>query len=216
MICKLLGVMNIAIMNIAIRKITRSLFCLFLILSFIIMPRVSFSYDDQNASTHKIRALYLYNFLLFVDWPKTADSHSNTLKVVIYGDPHLYEALKPMNGRMIRGKKLTVDFLIKSKDLDQCQVLFVGDGEKTVAGELLKKVHGKPVLTVSDMEGFVQSGGMVGFKNRADVLENGKKQKRFIINLSAVRKSHLKIRSRLLRISDVIYDDTRPVTSKQP
>jgi hypothetical protein len=201
-------------MNIAIRKITRALFCLFLILSFIIMPRVSFSHDVQNVPTHKIRALYLYNFLLFVDWPKTADSHSNTIKVVIYGDPHLYEALKSMQGRMIRGKKLVIDFLTKTEDLDKCQVLFVGDGEKTVAGELLKKVHGKPVLTVSDMEGFVQSGGMVGFKNRAELLENGKKQKRFIINLSAVRKSHLKIRSRLLRISDVVYDDIKPVTSK--
>ena len=209
--------MNIAIMNIAIRKITRALFCLFLILSFIIMPRVSFSHDAQNVPTHKIRALYLYNFLLFVEWPKTADSPSNTLKVVIYGDPHLYEALKPMKGRMIRGKKLVVDFLTKTEDLDNsCQVLFVGHKEKPAVKGLLKKVNGKPILTVSDMEGFVHLGGMVGFKNHADALENGKKQKRFIINLSAVRKSRLKIRSRLLRISDIFNVDIKPVTSKQP
>jgi hypothetical protein len=181
------------------------------------MPRVSFAHDSQNALTHKIEALYLYNFLLFVEWPKTAASHSNTLKVAIYGDHHLYEALKPMKGRMIRGKELVVDFLTKSEDLDNsCQVLFVGDGEKPRVRELLKKVHGKPVLTISHMGGFVHLGGMVGFKNRTDLFENGKKQKRFIINLSAVRESHLKIRSRLLRISDIFNNDTKPVTSKQP
>jgi hypothetical protein len=203
-------------MNITIRKIARSLFCLFLILSWIIMPGVSFSHDSQNAQTHKIEALYLYNFLLFVDWPKTAGSHSNTIKVVISGDPHLYEALKPMQGRMIRGEKLVIGFLTKTEDLDKCRVLFVGDGEKPRVRELLKKVHGKPVLTISHMEGFVHLGGMVGLKNRADLFENGKKQKRFIINLSAVRESHLKIRSRLLRISDIFNNDTKPVTSKQP
>ncbi len=202
-------------MNIAIRKISRVLFCLFLILSFGILPRVSFSNDAQNVPTHEIRALYLYNFLLFVDWPKTDDSHLNTVKVVIYGDPRLYKALKPMNGRMIRGKKLVVDFLTKSDDLDPCQVLFVGDGEKPRTRKLLKKVDGKPVLTISNMEGFVYLGGMVGFRNPV-ALEGGKKQKRFIINLAAVRKSRLKIRSRLLRMSDVLYDGNRPVTSKQP
>jgi hypothetical protein len=203
-------------MNITIRKIARSLFSLFLILSWIIMPGVSFSHDSQNAQTHKIEALYLYNFLLFVDWPKTAGSHSNTIKVVISGDPHLYEALKPMQGRVIRGKKLVIGFLTKTEDLDKCRVLFVGDGEKPRVRELLKKVHGKPVLTISHMGGFVHLGGMVGLKNRADLFENGKKQKRFIINLSAVRESHLKIRSRLLRISDIFNNDTKPVTSKQP
>jgi YfiR/HmsC-like len=210
MICKLLGIMNITK-----QKIVRLLFCFILIMSWVILPQVSLSSEPQNAKEKEISALYLYNFLLFVDWPKTAVSHSDTVKVVIYGDPHLYEALKPMAGRMIRGKKLIVDSLTKGEALDNsCQVLFVGHKEKPDVKGLLKKVGGKPILTVSDMEGFVPLGGMVGFKNRADALKNGKKQKRFIINLSAVRKSHLKIRSRLLRISDVIYDDIKPVTSK--
>ncbi|MCP4575815.1 MAG: YfiR family protein [Deltaproteobacteria bacterium] len=206
-----------SIMNVTILKMVRLLFCFILILSWVIMPQVSRSSEHQNAQKKKISALYLYNFLLFVDWPKIAVSHSDTIKVVIYGDPHLYEALKPMADKMIRGKKLIVDSLTKSEDLDNsCQVLFVGHKEKPAVRGLLKKVNGKPILTVSDMEGFVHLGGMVGFKDRADSLEKGKKQKRFIINLPAVRKPHLKIRSRLLRISDVVYDDIKPVTYKQP
>jgi uncharacterized protein DUF4154 len=207
----------LSIMNITIPKTVRLLFCLTLIISWVITPQVSLSSEPQNSPKKEISALYLYNFLLFVDWPKTAVSHRDTIKAVIYGDPHLYEELKPMAGRRIRGKKLVVASLTKSEDLDNsCQVLFVGDKEKPDVKGLLKKVNGKPILTVSHMEGFVHLGGMVGLKNRSDSRRNGKKQKRFIINLSALRKSHLKIRSRLLRISDIIYDDTRPITPGQP
>ena len=204
-------------MNITIRKIGRRLFCLILVISWAILPQVSLSSEPRNSPKKEISALYLYNFLLFVDWPKTAFSHYNTIKVAIYGEPLLYEALKPMAGRMIRGKKLIVTNLTNGEDLDPFyHVLFVGEKEKADVKGLLDKAKGKPILTVSHREGFIRLGGMVVFKNRALSRQNGKKQKRFIINLSAVRKSNLKIRSRLLRISDVLYDDTRTITPGQP
>ena len=204
-------------MKITLRKFLTILLCLFLILPWIIMPRVSFSHVPQDATGHKIRALYLYNFLLFVDWPKKIPSCSKTIDVVIYGDLKLYEALKPMTGRIVKGKKLVVNSLMKNEDPDHfCTVLFVGEGARSEAEELLKKVNGKPVLTVSDIDGFVYMGGMVGFKNRFNTQENGKKPKRFIINLPAVHKSRLKIRSRLLRISDVLYGGMGTIPHEQP
>ena len=192
-------------MKVAFGKTARLLFCLLLIMSWISMARTSLSSDPQKPQKQKITALYLYNFLLFVDWPK--DAASDTLKIAIYGAPQVYEALKPMGGRTIKGKKLVVFLLTNPEGLDDCcQVLFVGDTESQVPRDFLKKIHGKPTLTVSDKAGFVRLGGMVLFKDSGDLRKDGKKQKRFIINLSAVRKSRLKIRSRLLRMSDLVYD----------
>jgi len=37
-----------------------------------------------------------------VDWPKNAAS--DTIKLATYGAPRVYEALKPMAGKMIKGK----------------------------------------------------------------------------------------------------------------
>jgi hypothetical protein len=201
-------------MNTASRKIVRLLFCLILILSWITMPRVSLSADPQNAPKQKITALYLYNFLLFVDWPENAAS--DTIKLATYGAPQVYEALKLMAGKTIKGKKLVVFSLARPEGLnDCCQVLFVGDKEPQVLREFLKEVNGKPILTVSDKAGFVRLGGMVFFKDPGALRKDGKKQKRFIINLSAVRKSRLKIRSRLLRMSDIVYD-TEPENLEMP
>ena len=91
----------------------------------------------------------------------------------------------------------------------------MGDTEPRAVRELLKKASGKPILTISDKAGFVRLGGMVFFNDLGDLRKDGKKQKRFIINLSAVRKSRLKIRSRLLRMSDIVYD-LEPVNLKMP
>lgn len=192
-------------MNITPAKILRQLFCLILILSWVIMPRVSFSDDLHD---HKIRALYLYNFLLFVDWPKTVHSDSHTMKVLIYGDPQLYEALKPMSGKMIRGRQLMIEASKRGADPGpSCHVLFVGHKEEAAAKGLLEKVSGRPVLTISDMEGFVRQGGMVVFRKHSGAQKKGKPEKRFLINLPVVLDVNLKIRSRLLRISHVVTDE---------
>ncbi len=202
-------------MNITIRKIVKLLFCLILILPWISMPRPAPAADPQNVPKQKISALYLYNFLLFVDWPENASS-ADTIKLATYGAPQVYEALKPMAGKMIKGKKLEVFSLTSLEGLDDCcGVLFVGEIEPKVLKELLKEVHGKAILTVSDKAGFIRLGGMVFLNDFDELRKDGKKRKRFIINLSAVRKSRLKIRSRLLRMSDIVYD-LDPVNLEMP
>ena len=203
-------------MKITLGKTTRLPLCLLLIMSLISVPRTSLSSDPQNPQKQKITALYLYNFLLFVDWPENAFFDSNTIKMAIYGAPEVYEAMKPMSGKIIKGKKLVIFSPTKPEELDDsCHVLFVGEGEKPAVRKLLDKVKGKHVLTVGDKAGFVGLGGMVSFKDPGGLRKDGNKQKRFIINLSAVRKSRLKIRSRLLRISDIVYNP-EPTTLEKP
>ena len=69
------------------------------------------------------------------------------------------------------------------------------------------------MLTVSDMEGFAHIGGMVSFSKILQLGKSGyssvpiEKNKRFQINLTAVRRAGLKIRARLLRIADIVQND---------
>jgi len=192
------------------RNIIKFTLCLVLILHWSILSRVSFGHDPQNIPLHKITALYLYNFLLFVDWPEKIFSNSNTMRVVIYGDLQLYEAMKPMSEKMVKGRKLLIICKTRPDEIDgSSHVIFVGDGDLEGVRELLRKLSGKPVLTVSDTAGFIGLGGMVSFNVPEVIPENNENQKRFTVNLNAVRKSGLEIRSRLLRMSDII-DEPRP------
>ncbi|EFK10636.1 conserved hypothetical protein [delta proteobacterium NaphS2] len=197
-------------MNKAQRNIVKFSLCLILILPWIIVSRASSGHDPQNVPQNKITALYLYNFLLFVDWPEKVFSNSKIMRVVICGDPPLNEAMKPMSGKKIKGKALSIVYKARPDEIrDASHVVFVGNGDLEGVRELLGKLSGKPVLTISDNAAFIDLGGMVLF-NVPDVLpENNEERKRFAINLQAVRKSGLEIRSRLLRISHII-DNPRP------
>jgi len=145
-----------------------------------------------------------------VDWPERVFSRSNTMRVVIYRDLQLYEAMKPMSGKMIKGKKLSITYKTRPEEIDgSSHVIFLGDHDLEGVRELLRKLRGKPVLTVSDNGAFIGLGGMVSFNVPEVLPEINENQKRFTINLQAVRKSGLEIRSRLLRISDII-DNPRP------
>jgi hypothetical protein len=153
----------------------------------------------------RIKALYLYNFLLFVDWPEDAIGEDNTLRVAVIGDDALFELFEPMAQKPIKGRKLVVERFDAVEDLSlPCHVLFVGRSQRDIAPHILDKIRDRPVLTVSDMKGFTQMGGMVYFKHLVCKEHTASHQKRFEINLSAVEHAGLKIRSRLLRLSDIV------------
>ena len=152
-------------------------------------------------------ALYLYNFLLFVDWPESAFDEKDCVCTAILGDDLLFEALKPMGGKAIKGRKMLVERCEDLKDLERpFHVIFIGSSMKALVPQILEQIKDEPVLTVSDMEGFTQMGGMVLFRNIGDPSDMTGYPKRFEINLSAVKRAGLKIRSRLLRLSDIVYN----------
>jgi len=153
----------------------------------------------------RIKALYLYNFLLFVDWPKDAINEGCTLRVAVIGDDALFELLEGMSHKPIKGMKVIVEQLDGLETVKlPCHVLFVARSQRDIAPRILEKIRDEPVLTVSDMNGFTQMGGMVYFKHLGGTKHSASRPKRFEINLSAVEHAGLKIRSRLLRLSDIV------------
>ncbi len=190
------------------RKIIRRIFCLTVVLLWAIAPKVTLCHEPQRPAQWKITALYLYNFLLFVDWPEEAFSKSKTMRVSIIGEPNLYEAMKSMSGKMIKGKRLEICSMGRPGEVDESSlVIFVGEKGKDGLKELLKRFSNRPVLTVSNSAGFVDLGGMVFLRDPEVPRKSKGAQKRFVINLPAVKDSGLRIRSRLLRMSDILYEE---------
>ncbi|MBV9986939.1 MAG: YfiR family protein [Chitinophagaceae bacterium] len=155
----------------------------------------------QASREGAIKAVFLFNFSQFVEWPQqTFSSPSAPFVIGILGDdpfgPYLDETIE---GEKVNGHKLVVQRFRDVKDIKSCHILFINQRDADYR-DLLGALAGHNILTVSDGRGFTRSGGMVRFST-----ENNKIK--LEINPDAAKQEGLVISSKLLRIA-TIFDPT--------
>jgi hypothetical protein len=93
--------------------------------------------------------------------------------------------------------------------LKGCDTLFVSSSEKKSLTAILEAVKGSGVLTVADMEGFLDAGGMI------NLLLDPDRKICFEINLDATRQSGLEVSSKLLRLAKRVVDQGKGAGAKE-
>lgn len=140
----------------------------------------------------KIKAAYLYHLTKFVDWPALPP---DALHICVLGNDPVGSLLLELSGRQVKDHALKIDVNMPG-DLAQCQVLYISRSERRWE-EVLSRVRGASVLTVSDHEAFAEGGGVVGFYS-----ENGKIK--LEINPAAAHKANLRISSKLMEMARTV------------
>jgi hypothetical protein len=158
-----------------------------------------------------LTSLYLYNFLLFVDWPREAFQDRSTLAIGVLDQEKGDRLFAGIEGKKVRGKTLAIQRLRRAEGIgDDLQVLFIRNATTPAILEVLDRLKGRPCLTVSRIAGFAELGGMVAFLPPPPAVDfpagSAPPAARFRINLDAVLDAGLKIRSRLLRLSEITGD----------
>ncbi|MGZ5008278.1 MAG: YfiR family protein [Methylobacter sp.] len=155
--------------------------------------------DDKAIHEDEVKAAFVYNFAKFVEWP--ADKISDAINLCILGESPLgFSALKAIDGRTAQDKPLVTKLLNKSEELKGCHIVFIAVSERNRMAQLLKTAHQQHALTVSDMEEFTRTGGVIGLVKTDEKI-------RFDINLFAAKEAGLVISSRLLNLALTIYDE---------
>jgi hypothetical protein len=153
--------------------------------------------DDSRLSEYQVKALDLFNFTKFVDWPAAsfADDHSPFGICVLGDDPFGKFLDRILEGEQINGRKLVIRRIRRVPDQKSCQVLFVSGSEKEVSKTL--SPLGPGVLTVGEGDEFRRAGGVITF-----VIEN--RHVRFDINQRAAGSARLVVSSRLLGVARTV------------
>lgn len=156
----------------------------------------AYGQDNIRLVEQEIKAGLLYNFLKYTQWPA---EHANREAVVclIGGDP-FGGRLQPLAGRTVNQHNIEIRNLANTQEIDACSLLYVHANLKPNWPQLQKALAGKDVLTVSDFDGFAQSGGMIEFTKNDNRI--GVK-----INVDAVTAAHLTVQSRLLRLASTVH-----------
>lgn len=148
---------------------------------------------------YQVKAVFLFNFSQFVDWPAQAftDARSPLIIGVLGEDPFGAALDEAVQGETVNGRPLEVRRYQKVEDIDQCHILFINLAPDYPLADLLKRLHDRNVLTVSDAREFAQAGGVIELVTVDHKI-------RLQINLDAAKLSNLTISSKLLRPARIV------------
>ena len=159
---------------------------------------------QQPFTDVEVKAVFLYNFASFVNWPQISGQEPTApFHYCILDDemaPVLQKALKDENAG---GRPLLVQREVTVANLAECQVLYV-EKSRLRGSEIWELVRAAPAahtLTVSDLEGFETQGGMIALVRQGRRIHPR-------INLDVVEKSKLRISAKLLNLATVVRDST--------
>jgi hypothetical protein len=149
------------------------------------------------ADEYHVKAVFLYNFAKFVEWP--ADSPAGPMCIGIIGDDPLGPELEQIvNGKTVNGRGFTVKRL-KAETARTCQIVFVALSEKKRFKNILGLLKGAEVLTVGESLGFCESGGVINF----EIVDS---KVHFEVNLDAAERARLKLSSKLIGLAKIVRD----------
>jgi hypothetical protein len=152
--------------------------------------------DAVPPTEQEVKAAYLYNFAKYVEWPSAAAEPQWVVGVL--GDGDFGEVLdKMLAGKTARERPFVARRLQEPEQAAQTHILYIAASEAPRLPQILKAVEGAKVLTVSDIEGFAEKGGMIGFRI------DGKKVK-FDISPQQAARAGLRISSQLLALARVV------------
>jgi hypothetical protein len=168
--------------------------------------------EATDSSEYLIKAGFIFNFAKFVEWPSAVFAQTDTPIVIgILGtDP-----FGSIIDQIVRDKKIgNRGFIVKrlnwnrdSKELKDCNILFVSASERARIDDVLQIVKNLPILTVGETPGFAERGGIIRFT----VEDN---RVRFEVNVEAAHQAQLTISSRLLTLARIIQQTT--VETRKP
>jgi len=181
-------------------------------LATVVLILLSFATDlpAQSAAPteHEIKAGCLVNFAKLIVWPERAFADSTVpFSIGILGKDPFGDALERVfKDQMVHGREIAIR---RSSGHLSCQLLFVSSTESENVSRVLQGIRGLPIVTVSEIEGFAELGGVIEFYIRENTVQ-------FVINVGAADRVGVKIDSGLVSLASVIAGDTAGEESTLP
>lgn len=152
----------------------------------------------QPSLEYQLKAVFLFNFTQFVDWPAGSfDTDQSPLVIGILGENPFGSYLdETVAGELIKGHPVVTRYYKNVDEIQSCHLLFINNTEASKRKEAIEALKGKNILTVCDAPDFAAQGGMIRFFT----LQNKIKLQ---INLEACKESKLVLSSKLLKLAEI-------------
>ena len=171
------------------------------VLACVVQPllTVRSAYGAESPSEYQVKAVFVFNFSRFVEWPPQAFSTpGQPFAICILGDdPFAGKLDEAVRGEEVNQHPLLVRHLRNVREADECQILYIDRSERGELQHILGALDHRSTLTISELSDAAERGGMIQF-----LTENNRIRLR--INVESARAAGLTISSKLLRPADIV------------
>ncbi|MBN1462615.1 MAG: YfiR family protein [Paludibacteraceae bacterium] len=163
----------------------------------------NFSVHAQNPDVMK--AVALQKLSLFITWPEQTFSNNTANEftiAVLNNEPFGKTIEKIYKNQHIKNKKVIVRQVKNSEELTDCHLLYISNSSEKELKKILSSLKNKPVLIVSNKNGFGLAGSHINLYDSNNKL-------RFEINQMALKEAGFTIEYQLLHVSKIINPITK-------
>jgi hypothetical protein len=153
----------------------------------------------ESATEYQVKAVFLFNFSRFVEWPPQAfTTPTEPFVIGILGsDPFGARMDEAVHGELINQHPMIIRRFRSAADIGNCQILYIDRSERERVKPILAALDHRNTLTVADSEGAAGQGVMIELST-----ENNRIRLR--INADAAKAAGLTISSKLLRPAEIV------------
>jgi hypothetical protein len=158
----------------------------------------------------QVKAMFVYNFLKFVEWPVDASvGAKDPFVVLIIGEGATADATEQfLESKSIGDRPLVVRRIRWDQSLAGARAAFVVERDAKKLHRVLDAAAAAGVLTIGEGEGFTTQGGVIGL-----LVEDRKV--RFDVDTTAAQTAGLRVSSKLLALTHVVRSSTDRSGSQQ-
>ena len=115
-----------------------------------------------NAQDDKFKALFIYKFTQYMEWPTS--KQTGDFKIGVLGGSPITNELKAFTAkRSVGQQKIVVEEIMSIEDCPKYHIVFVPTKASSNVGEITKNVANKGVLVVTDKQGMAASMSGINF-----------------------------------------------------
>ena len=157
---------------------------------------------QPSLAEHQVKALFLFNFTRYVDWPDEAfESETAPFIIGVIGEDSFDGELnRIVRERKVNDREIVIRNVAGIDKIPGCHILYVSFSERSRRDEIFEATEGLPVLTVGEGRRFLQQGGGGQF------LTTGGNVRLAIHRLNAERNG-LVLSSQLLGVAEQVISE---------
>lgn len=149
-----------------------------------------------------MKAVFIYKFCLYVEWPPGtfSDPHSPLTIGIVDADDIAAELEIKSKDRTINGRPLVVRRLdAATPNLDNLQLLFISNNQQSKLTHWLSLAQKYPLLVITETPDGLDAGSSINF----DLQDN---RVRFDVGLAAAQRQGLKLSAQLLQVARTVRE----------